>query len=380
MSQKSESFRELADSLIQTNEQGCVYFTTDLSRYDFVQNHKIEIPGIRSGEQIPKGGIIETCIKEKRPVSMTAEQKVYGIRLKVWVWAVVENGEVVGTYGAAIPKIHPVEQAFPYFAEPLANAFPEGAFIGVTSLSHMIHRQGSKKFDIEKSQVGSPLVPGGVAEQCTKAARTIAQDLDASIYGVPSRSIGIPLTDPDDKSMVGSFNLIIPKSLEVDLQQLATKLSANTQEIASVMEEVAASAGEITTNEGLLTEKVKEVANISRQINEVLDFIKNVADQTKMLGLNAAIEAARAGEHGRGFGVVAEEIRKLSDQSKETAESIRRLTREIADKIDLISSASEGTLKQSQEQAAATQEVTASVMEIAQLSEKLAETAKELSG
>ena len=72
-----------------------------------------------------------------------------------------------------------------------------------------------------------------------------------------------------------------------------------------------------------------------------------------MLGLNAAIEAARAGEHGRGFGVVAEEIRKLSDQSKETAERIRKLTQEIADKIDIISHASEGSLKQGQEQAAA---------------------------
>lgn len=56
---------------------------------------------------------------------------------------------------------------------------------------------------------------------------------------------------------------------------------------------------------------------------------ENMADETQMSGLNAAIEAARAGDAGRDFGVVAEEIRKLSDQSKQTAEQIRQLTKTI---------------------------------------------------
>jgi methyl-accepting chemotaxis protein len=144
------------------------------------------------------------------------------------------------------------------------------------------------------------------------------------------------------------------------------------------MEEIAVSAGEISVNEGKLSEKVDEVAQLSVEINGILDFIRNVADQTKMLGLNAAIEAARAGEHGRGFGVVAEEIRRLSDQSKETTESIRRLTKEIEEKIHSISLASEGTLKQSQEQAAATEEVTASIMEMARMAERLGEMASSI--
>ena len=150
------------------------------------------------------------------------------------------------------------------------------------------------------------------------------------------------------------------------------------QEIASVMEEIAASASEINVNESNLAETIREVQGISGQINEILNFIRSVADQTKMLGLNAAIEAARAGEHGRGFGVVAEEIRKLSDQSKETAEQIRRLTREIEEKVAKAGEASVNSVKQSQEQAAATEEVTASVMEMASMAEKLTGIAKSL--
>jgi Methyl-accepting chemotaxis protein len=75
------------------------------------------------------------------------------------------------------------------------------------------------------------------------------------------------------------------------------------------------------------------IGHLSGEINKVLDAITHIASQTKMLGLNAAIEAARAGEAGRGFGVVAVEIRKLSDNSKQTADLIRGLTQKIEETI-----------------------------------------------
>ncbi|NPV90986.1 MAG: hypothetical protein HPY50_09465 [Firmicutes bacterium] len=378
MSLKKEFFRLFADSLTLAHEQGCVYYTTDLEKYDFVYSHKLEITGLKEGQPLVKGGNIERCINEKRMLIRNIERSFYGIRMKAWTWPIIENDQVIGTYGVMIPKLHPVAQAFDHFAGPLSESFPEGAFMQIADLQKVIMRQGSKKFDIPSITLGSALVAGGAAEVCLKTGNAVTKDLDASIYGVPTRAISIPLVDPEDKNLVGTFSLVIPRVLAQDLRHLSAKLSASVQEIASVMEEIAASAGKISINEGHLSEKVKEVAIISAQINEVLDFIKNVADQTKMLGLNAAIEAARAGEHGRGFGVVAEEIRKLSDQSKETAERIRKLTQEIADKIDIISHASEETLKQGQEQAAATQEVTASVMEMAQMAEKLAEAAQSI--
>ena len=76
--------------------------------------------------------------------------------------------------------------------------------------------------------------------------------------------------------------------------------------------------------------------------------------------------------------MVAEEIRKLSDQSKQTADQIRVIIQEIDRNVNQAVVASEGTVKQSQEQAAATQEITASVMETAQMAEKLAEVARTL--
>ncbi|MEL3961311.1 HAMP domain-containing methyl-accepting chemotaxis protein [Lysinibacillus endophyticus] len=67
----------------------------------------------------------------------------------------------------------------------------------------------------------------------------------------------------------------------------------------------------------------------SNHINEITATMENISQQTNLLALNASIEAARAGEHGKGFAVVAEEVRKLAEQSNESANQIRILIHEV---------------------------------------------------
>ena len=79
----------------------------------------------------------------------------------------------------------------------------------------------------------------------------------------------------------------------------------------------------------MTTDLIHRLSEQSREIETITQVITAIADQTNLLALNASIEAARAGEHGKGFAVVAEEVRKLAEQSNESASKIVLLTNEI---------------------------------------------------
>lgn len=92
-------------------------------------------------------------------------------------------------------------------------------------------------------------------------------------------------------------------------------------------------------------EKAIEAAKVADNIAELTQGITDIAEQTNLLALNAAIEAARAGEHGRGFAVVADEVRKLAEQSQSTAGEIQNLTGRVTGAVQNLSRSSFDLLK-----------------------------------
>lgn len=85
-----------------------------------------------------------------------------------------------------------------------------------------------------------------------------------------------------------------------------------------------------------LLKSAEVISKNVREINDIVDLVKSISEQTNLLSLNAAIEAARAGEHGRGFVVVAEEVRKLAEMTRDSTEKINNMVREFANQINML--------------------------------------------
>ncbi len=85
------------------------------------------------------------------------------------------------------------------------------------------------------------------------------------------------------------------------------------------------------------SQSIQAILENTATINKITEDIQYISDQTNLLALNAAIEAARAGEHGRGFSVVAEEVRKLSDRTNQASNDITQIVGKVNDSVEAIS-------------------------------------------
>jgi len=127
----------------------------------------------------------------------------------------------------------------------------------------------------------------------------------------------------------------------ITLKEKMQTLSMASSKQASMLKAISSSME--STNSSIIdvSQKTKQVASQSMEIKAVINVISDIADQTNLLALNAAIEAARAGEHGRGFAVVADEVRKLAENTQKSLNEINVSVETLSQAILEIGSAIE---------------------------------------
>lgn len=376
-----ESIKGLFSTLLTTYEHGGCFFFTDREKVTYKQpTPDFDLPDVPVGMANKAGGVADTVIKRQSVIEINVEAGMYGKPVRVLagpLWS-DDFSSLDGIWALALPRVDRITAAFDDFAPVLAEMFPEGAMFYATNTTQVTKKQGSTKFDTHKMQVGDSVNGLPIVSQAMRGQHQITQEVPEEVYGVPALVICQPILDDTDQTVVGAFGVGLPRTLPRKLKEMAGNLGQGLTEVSSAMEELAASSAEIAHHQNVLHEEIGTVSRLADEITEVLNFIKQIADETKMLGLNAAIEAARAGDQGRGFGVVAEEIRKLSDESKETVNRIRNLIAEIGGSLGKTRSSSQSTLQHTNEVAAANQETTASIEQMAHMARELNQVANQL--
>ena len=175
---------------------------------------------------------------------------------------------------------------------------------------------------------GDAVKPGSALYRTIKEKKRVVVQVDSTLYGLPYVAVGTPILN-EAKQVIGAIAISESIARYEQLKEASTQIGINIASIAGTSQEISAQTEEIAAASRTLTATLEASHQRVKETDQVLGLIKSIAGQTNLLGLNAAIEAARVGDQGRGFGVVAEEIRKLSATSSDSIKSIESIIKSV---------------------------------------------------
>lgn len=234
----------------------------------------------------------------------------------------------------------------------------EPVSVAVTNKEAFIFNQPCEEIPVQ-STLGEPFPAGSTPGMVISSGERIRREVPPHVYGVPFMSYAIPLWE--DGEVVGC--LMIAKSIE-KIKGVKDAISTLSEEIEQVVGVVNAITDEIQVvsenNQeiyGMMTKLLEE----TEKMNGILAVIDKLSNSSKMLGLNASIEAARAGQAGKGFAVVASEIERMSNNTTQSAKEIGSMLKGVDDQVNNVSEKSKATSDSVSQQAAALQEIAATI-------------------
>ena len=270
---------------------------------------------------------------------------------------------------------HELIRAFVKIAPLLKRLTNDDITIGIYDTEKLIINIPGNTFSLNVTP-GDPLVEGDIVTNAIRDNTELSAVVPKELFGFPLAARAIPLHD-EQGNVIGGVGMGTSLEKANKLFEMAESFSAIVEQTTASIEDISQSVTHLNDRVSGITSQMDDVSSSAQQIGKISGVVKEISDQSNMLGLNAAIEAARAGEVGRGFSVVADEIRKLATSSKENVNQINGITKNIHELLMLLNHAFADVHALTDTQAITIREFSATIMEISNKAEELAQVAQE---
>lgn len=245
--------------------------------------------------------------------------------------------------------------------------------IGIVDLEKYLYYTPGKTFDLG-IKIGDPIKMGSAVHNAITKKRKVEVFIPEDVWGIPIKALSIPVLEQGE--VIGALAVVFSVENEEKLKGIVNNFASSFNQAGASVKEISSSAQNLAENSEKIASSTTEVKEALDKTEDILKLIDNISKQTKLLGLNAAIEAARSGEHGKGFIVVAEEIRRLSDETIKSASQVKNIVAILRELVSTMINSIHEISAISEEQMAATEEVNALVEELVDEVQELEKFAK----
>ncbi len=267
-------------------------------------------------------------------------------------------------------------------ATPLFKAFiGRDCVVGVSDGEKFLSYARGDTFDVG-IHVGQRVPKDDPEHKVKREKRVLIEKVPKEVYGVAFKAVMTPIFDEAGREVIGVFTLGLSMEAEdvamEEISLLAEGLRSSILQVSDSSSLIGESLHTISVQQGSLNQRVETITTTLEEINGILGSLHEIAQHSRMLGLNASIEAVRAGDLGRGFSVVAEEIKKLSERSMGLSEKIEGLTKEIDSQTAELYDLSKSTLAHIQEESSAVEKISQAMKKLQPMSQELETVASKL--